>query len=114
MGSSPNKYWFLAGLKQGPTRDYVVGLFEDGFYPGEIIKVEKEYIMADFLKPVSLKQNYQDTSLWKKPTQCNSDVHRLEISSILPISPVLRLSGFSSSRIVICELINVDLIQNVV
>ena len=46
--------------------DYVVGLFDDGFYPGEIIKVEKEYIMTDFLKPVSLKQNYQDTSFWKK------------------------------------------------
>ena len=91
--------------------EHVVGLFTDGYYPGEVIKIDEETLTIDFLAPVHLKQNYTDASLWKKPSKSLSDVQQLEKCSILPIRPVLRLSKCSNRRIVIYELINADLIE---
>ena len=48
------------------TGEYVVGLFVDGYYPGEVVKSSKETVTIDFLVPVDLKQNYNGASLWKK------------------------------------------------
>ena len=90
---------------------FVVGVFTDGFYSGEIINVETEHITADVLQPISLKQDYSQSSLWKKSPESSKDQHRLEISLLLPIRPVLGLNKFSSGRIVIYDLLNVDLIE---
>ena len=94
--------------------EYVVGLFEDGFYPGEVLKIENGYVTADFLAPVILKQNVNDASLWKRPSSVSADIHKLEEDSILPIRPVLEISKFSNSRLVIYELLNVDLVEKFV
>ena len=46
---------------------FIIGLFTDGYYPGEVIKVQGEYIEADFLLHVSIAQMKKDSSLWKRP-----------------------------------------------
>ena len=91
--------------------EFVVGLFEDGFYPGEILKVEGDFVTIDFLAPIFLKQNVTEKSLWKKTSETAADIHSLETSSILPIRPVLHISKFSNRRIIIYELVTVDLIE---
>ena len=35
--------------------EYHVGIFIDGFYPGEVVEIETDHITADFLKPVFFK-----------------------------------------------------------
>ena len=35
-------------------REFIIGLFTDGYYLGEVIKVQGEYIKADFLVPASI------------------------------------------------------------
>ena len=89
----------------------MVGLFVDGYYPGKVVKSSKETVTIDFLVPVDLKQNYNCASLWKKTSETLSDIQELEKCSILPIRPVLRISNFSNSRIVIYELLNADIIE---
>lgn len=44
--------------KSKSGEEFSVGDFTDNFYPGEIKVVETEYITADFLRPVVLKQNH--------------------------------------------------------
>ena len=40
-----------------PTEgEYIVGLFTDSYYPGEVIKVEDDYVEADFLIQASIAQ----------------------------------------------------------
>ena len=94
--------------------EHVVGLFEDGFYPGEVLKFGNGYVTADFLTPVNLKQNYSNASLWKMPASASADIHELEEDCILPIRPVLQISKFSNSRLVIYELLNIDLMEKFV
>ena len=94
--------------------EYVVGLFEDGFYPGEVLKIENGYVTADFLAPVILKQNVNDASLWKRPSSVSADIHELEEDSILSIRPVLEISKFSNIRLVIYERLNIDLVEKFV
>ena len=89
----------------------VVGAFTDGFYPGQIINGEKQHITADFLHSEGFKQNYSQLSLWKKPFESSKNQHRLEISLLLLIRPILRLSEFSLRRIVNDDLLNVDFIK---
>ena len=76
-----------------------------------VVEIETDHITADFLKPVFLNQNYNQLSLWKKPCELNKDQHRIEMQSVVPIRPVLGLSKFSTRRLVIFELSNVDLIE---
>ena len=92
----------------------VVGVFTDGFYPGEVLRVEEDYVTVSFLAPIELKQDKNNLSLWKQLSIQVSDVHRLEKDCILPIRPVLNISKFSNRRIVIYELLNADLIEKFV
>ena len=69
--------------------EFVIGAFTDGFYTGQIINVKKEHKTADFLHSKSFKQNYSQLSLWKKCFESSKDQHRLEISLLLPIRPIL-------------------------
>jgi hypothetical protein len=89
-------------------------IFTNGFYPGEVLSVEKNYATISFLAPITLKQDPNDLSLWKQYPSQISDIHRLENDSIFPIRPVLHISKFSNSRIVIYELLNVYLIEKFV
>ena len=91
--------------------EFVIGVFTDGFYPGEILEIQGDNITIDFLKPVVLKQDKEGLSLWKRPSVYSADRHTLESESILPIRPVLSITKYSNSRIVIYQLVNVDIVQ---
>ena len=54
--------------------EFVIGQFEDGFYPGEIVKVKGVSVTIEFLVPIYLKQNVSKKSLWKNKTSENSAV----------------------------------------
>ena len=47
------------------------GLFEDGVFPGEVIKVSNETVNMDILVPAKVP-HMSDESLWKKPSACNT------------------------------------------
>ena len=91
--------------------DFVVGLFTDGYYPGEIMNIDDEYVTVDFLIPAVTKQNHDGSSLWKRPSESYADKHTLHKSSILPIRPVLGINKLSTNRVIIFELLNADLIE---
>ena len=68
----------------------VYGLFEDGVFPGEVIKVSNETVNMDIFVPAKVPHN-NDESLWKRPsvaynTEYNQILHR---DSILPFYPVM-------------------------
>ena len=63
--------------------EFIIGLFPDGYYPGEVIKVQSEYIEADFLVQVSIAQMKKDSSLRKHPSMDRSKRHKVHQSSIL-------------------------------
>ncbi|XP_066926921.1 uncharacterized protein [Clytia hemisphaerica] len=46
--------------------DFLIGAFEDGFYPGEVVRVGTEDVNCNFMTPVSV--NDQMKSLWKWPS----------------------------------------------
>ena len=91
--------------------EYVIGMFTDGFYLEEVLEVDAGGVKIDFLHPVFLKQNDNGVSLWKRPSELQADRHTLETDSILPIIPVLSLSKYSNSRVIIYELINADIVE---
>ena len=52
--------------------EMVYGLFEDGVFPGEVIKVSNETVNMDILVPAKVP-HMSDESLWKKPSvACNT------------------------------------------
>ena len=53
--------------------EYVVGVFTGGLYQGEVVKVDGENVTVDFLKPVFLKQNNEESCLWKIPPEYHAD-----------------------------------------
>ena len=68
--------------------EFIIGLFTDGYYPVEVIKVQSEYIKAYFLVQVSVAQMKKDSRLWKHPSMDRSERHKVHRSSILQIRPV--------------------------
>ena len=91
--------------------EFVIGLFTDGFYPGEVVRLDENSVTVDFLQKTVLKQDKENLSLWKNPSECHPDRHTLEFDSILPIRPVLSITKFSNSRLVIYELKNSDIVE---
>ena len=89
----------------------IVGLFADSYYQGEVIKVEDDYVEADFLIQASIAQMEKGSSLWKRPSLDRSERHKLHRSSVLPIRPVLELNRYSTHRTITYELINDDLLK---
>ena len=67
--------------------EFIIGLFTDGYYPVEVIKVQSEYIEVDFLVQVSIAQMKKDSSLRKHPSMDRSERHKVHRSSILQIRP---------------------------
>ena len=43
--------------------EYILRLFTDGYYPGEIIKVKEDYVEAYFLTKASIPQNKKKSTL---------------------------------------------------
>ena len=91
--------------------EFIIGLFTDGYYPGEVIIVQGEYIEADFLLQVLIAQMKKDSSLWKRPLMNISERHKVHRSSIFPIYPVLELNRYSTHRTIIFEPRNADVVE---
>ena len=45
------------------VEEFVIGIFTDGFYPGEVLKIQGDNITIDFFMPVVLKQDQEGLSL---------------------------------------------------
>ena len=60
--------------------EFIIGLFTDGYYPREVIKVQGEYIEVDFLVQVSIAQVKKDSSLWKRPSIDRSERHKVHLN----------------------------------
>ena len=58
--------WFQmicqAKFRSNCIGEYIVGVFTGGLYQGEVVKVDGENVTVDFLKPVFLKQNNEESS----------------------------------------------------
>ena len=87
--------------------EFVVGAFEDGPYPGEVQKVDSDFVNINFLVPVKNKDGSK--TLWKWPTI--ADNHSLSRNSILPIHPCLEVRPASISRLILFEAVNCDLVD---
>ena len=89
-----------------PTvNDCVVGLFEDGFYPGEVLSVNGDEAEITFMAPIKKSESH-----WVWPNR--KDIQTLNKDSILKVRPRLEVEyKLSTVRIVIFELVNVDVIK---
>ena len=65
--------------------EFILGLFEDGAYPGQVLQVSTDSLKASFMTPIFLKGKKQ-FHLWKWPSQL--DEQEIEKSlcyqSVLP------------------------------
>lgn len=74
---------------------------------GEVVRAGTEDVNCNFMTPVSAKD--QTKSLWKWPS--NSDNVTIHRNSVVPIKPCLEISKFSTHRLIIFEMTNVDLVE---
>ena len=91
--------------------EYVIALFTDGAFPGEVTLVDGDYLEADFFVKATIVQIKKRDSLWKRPSLEKREHHRIHKNSVLPIRPVFGVNRYSTHRIVIYDLLNADLIE---
>ena len=84
--------------------DCVVGLFEDTFYPGEVLSVNGDSATITFMSPVKGSKRY-----WIWPSR--KDTQTLERPSILKVRPRLEVSRMSTVRVVVFDLINHEIVN---
>ena len=98
-----------AATSNWPPRvnDCVLGLFEDGFYPCEVLSVTGDSAEITFMSPVTVKRSNVH---WIWPSK--RDIQTLSRDSILKVRPRLAVEyKLSTVRIVIFELLNIDVIK---
>ena len=89
--------------------EFVIGAFEDGYYPGEIKGIYDETLSIDFLEKISFKGD--DRSFWKWPIMM-AENYIIEKPCVLPIRPCLEIAvQYTTKRRVIFELINNEFIE---
>ena len=93
---------------------FIMALFTDRAYPGEVMEIEGDYVEADFFVPAKVSQMEDIVSLWKRPSMDKDEQYTVHRNSILPIRPVFELNKFSTHRMVIYELVNADLVAKFV
>ena len=91
--------------------EYVIALFADGAFPGEVTIVDGDYLEADFFVKAAIVQMKKSGSLWKRPSLEKQEHHCIHKNSVLPIRPVFGVNRYSTHRIVIYDLLNADLIE---
>ena len=103
---------------QFKTSDMIVALFEDGYYPGEIIDVLPDALVILFMKLKTFNISTGGDSgrrFWYWPS---SEVNRPETipkSVILPAYPNMTLNTkFTSKRTFILELMNSEIIDKMI
>ena len=88
--------------------EFVVGLFEDNFYVGEIKKIEMDLATITFM--TRLQKNCDE--LWLFPS--HEDTQILKESNILQVYPQMDLDlVHSNNRLIIMKLLNYTIFQNI-
>ena len=89
--------------------EFILGVFEDGFYPGQVLQDSGDTVEAIFMQEV-VQSNYPSKSFWKWPSR--SDRQTLKKVYVLEIRPnidvVLELS---TRRCLIYKLLNLELVE---
>ena len=92
---------------------FVFGLFEDGIAPGEVKSVSSNTVNIDILIPATVPSMDGSESLWKRPSlaSCTSFNYTLDRDSILPLHPVMIINKYSTHRVVVYEIVNIDIAE---
>ena len=85
--------------------DFILALFEDGAYPGVVKSITEENVNIDIMRPVVIK-GQSNFALWKWDSAPENQTIRCTIRPALDISYQL-----STSRNVVFELLNYDLVK---
>ena len=96
------------------AEEFIVGLFTSGIYLGEVISSSGDMVTADFLLPASVRQSNEESRYWKRSSEDQDEIYEIHKNSVLPIRPVLNLSKYSTNRIIVYDLVKVDLIMKFV
>ena len=89
--------------------EFIIAMFEDGPYPGEIISFDDTNVTINFLESATINKQ-RSFKYWKWPTII--DQHTVNKLSILPIRPSLDIATqYSNNRNVVFELLNFDLVM---
>ena len=84
--------------------DCVIGLFEDSFYPGEVLSVNGDSATITFMSPVR-----GSTQHWIWPAR--KDIETLKRQSVLKVRPRLEVSRMGTVRLVIFDLVNYEIVE---
>ena len=94
---------------QFKENEFVIAMFEDGPYPGEVMSIGDTEVTVNFLKPATVDKK-RSFEYWKWPFV--NDRHTISNLSILPIRPSLDIAvQFSNNRSVVFQLLNYDLVE---
>ena len=94
---------------------FVFGLFEDGIVPAEVNEVSTNNVNIDILVRATVPNMDGSESLWKRPSLANSGCnYTLDRDSILPFHPVMIINKYSTHRVVIYEVLNIDIAEKFV
>ena len=92
--------------------EFIFGMFEDGFYPGQVLKDCGDKVDAIFMTEQTI-QGSLGSSFWKWPS--TNDRQLLRKMCILKIRPNLDIaSQFSTRRCIVYKLINLELVEKFV
>ena len=96
-------------MQEFKIEEFVLGLFEDGAYPAEVVAVNDDTVNINCLQPAVI-QGKKDFRYWKWPSSVdNQTVSKL---SVLAIRPSLDVAAqYSNRRNVVFELNNFELVQ---
>ena len=89
--------------------DFIIGMFEDGFFPGQVIDDCGDKIDAIFMEHVA-RNNHPDRSLWRWPSVTDRQI--LNKACVLKICPNLDVSSeLSTRRCIVFKLLNLELVS---
>ena len=89
--------------------EFILGMFEDGFYPGQVVADHGNVVDVIFMTEASSASHAQK-SLWKWPSV--NDQHMIRKVCILKIRPNLDIMlTLSSRRCIVYKLVNLELVE---
>ena len=92
--------------------EFILGMFEDGFYPGQVLKDCGENVDAIFMREATIQGNLK-LSLWKWPS--TTDRQLIRKICILKIRPNMDVVlEYSTRRCLVYKLMNLELVQKFV
>jgi len=102
----------LSPLDTVAKDEFILGMFEDGFYPGQVVKDCNDKVDAIFMKQATF-QNVSKPLYWKWTPQ--TDRHTIKKICVLKIRPNIDIAvECSTRRCIIYKLLNLELIEKFV